>query len=483
LAYEQKTILVKTNPKGNNDAEKEFLGYEFSNRRGHEGIRMFTDAENQPTTKLYHETNRQDFTKVSSYIYQAFLGLNEKNLQNLAEENGLSENLQIQNLYEMMNFESISFDKAITTSFKKKVKTEVKSKWDLVRLGDVCNIKIGGTPDRYNQNYWRNGIHLWVSIADMNKKNIFETNEKINDLAVQKSNVKLIKAGTTLISFKLSVGKVSVAGVDLYTNEAIAGLEIANNYTKDILDTFLFHYFSTYSLDNQDTNLKKLGKVLNSKYLQDLKIPLPDFSVQQQIISEIEEIEQQETAQKERKEVLKSEIENVVNQAFKEFSLQTLSKIIELQNGKGLTKYKLIKGDFNVFGGNGINGKHNEYLVENPTIAIGRVGEYCGAIHVTNPKSWITDNSMYVSNFLIPIELKYLYFMLKHLNLRQYASQASHPNLSQPTILNKKIPLPPLAIQTQVLAKIAILETELTEIAKFLDTVKAMKETVLQKYL
>jgi restriction endonuclease S subunit len=73
--------------------------------------------------------------------------------------------------------------------------------------------------------------------------------------------------------------------------------------------------------------------------------------------------------------------------------------------------------------------------------------------------------------------------MLKHLNLRQYASQASHPNLSQPTILNKKIPLPPLAIQTQVLAKIAILETELTEIAKFLDTVKAMKETVLQKYL
>lgn len=45
-------------------------------------------------------------------------------------------------------------------------------------------------------------------------------------------------------------------------------------------------------------------------------------------------------------------------------------------------------------------GKLNEYLVEKPTIAIGRVGAYCGAVHLTKKKSWITDNSMFVSNYL-----------------------------------------------------------------------------------
>ena len=48
-----------------------------------------------------------------------------------------------------------------------------------MKLADICEIKIGGTPNRSNNNYWENGIYPWVSIRDMNSKIITKTKEKI----------------------------------------------------------------------------------------------------------------------------------------------------------------------------------------------------------------------------------------------------------------------------------------------------------------
>ena len=58
-----------------------------------------------------------------------------------------------------------------------------------------------------------------------------------------------------------------------------------------------------------------------------------------------------------------------------------LGKIFKLSNGKFLPSKDFIVGNYFVYGGNGINGKHNEYYLELPTLIIGRVGEYCGAVH------------------------------------------------------------------------------------------------------
>ncbi|MCR2124537.1 ribonuclease P protein subunit [Campylobacter upsaliensis] len=97
---------------------------------------------------------------------------------------------------------------------------------------------MGGTPARNNSAYFQ-GDNLWVSIAEMNGQVITDTKEKISDEAIKKSNVKLIPKDTTLLSFKLSIGKTAIAGKDLYTNEAIAGL-IPNDNNK-LLDMFLFY--------------------------------------------------------------------------------------------------------------------------------------------------------------------------------------------------------------------------------------------------
>ena len=111
-----------------------------------------------------------------------------------------------------------------------------------VKLGDICNIKIGGTPRRNNYNYWNNGKHNWVSVRELNNNIIYNTKEKITDLGVENSNVKLIPKNTILYSFKLSIGKIAISGIPLYTNEAIAGLFIKNN--KDVCMKYLYYRLS-----------------------------------------------------------------------------------------------------------------------------------------------------------------------------------------------------------------------------------------------
>lgn len=142
------------------------------------------------------------------------------------------------------------------------------------------------------------------------------------------------------------------------------------------------------------------------------------------------------------------------------WDLVKLEAIIKLQNGKSMPKNKMLDGNIPVYGGNGVLGYHNDFLIDRKTISIGRVGEYCGAVHITEEKSWISDNSMYVSDFLVDIELKYLYFMLNGLNLNQYANKAGQPNIAQPVILSKQIPLPPLDVQQSIVEECEAVESE-----------------------
>lgn len=136
------------------------------------------------------------------------------------------------------------------------------------------------------------------------------------------------------------------------------------------------------------------------------------------------------------------------------FDMVEVGKIIKLTSGKFLSSQMKIDGHHPVYGGNGINGIHNEYFLEEPTIVIGRVGAYCGAVHLTKPKAWVTDNALYVKEFIIETNIKFFYLMLKSLELNQYAKVGGQPSISQTTITERKIPLPPLDVQEAIVAEI-----------------------------
>ena len=163
----------------------------------------------------------------------------------------------------------------------------------------VCNVAIGGTPSTKNRSYY-GGDHLWVTIRDMTIKEgmqIADTITHLSNAGVQGSNVKLVKKGTVLLSFKLSPGKTAIAGADLYTNEAIAALVPKNDR---VLPEYLYYLLPRIDY-GQYTRKGAKGKTLNKARVESIKIPVPPVSVQRKIVAAL--TKQEEDIKAHRQEI------------------------------------------------------------------------------------------------------------------------------------------------------------------------------------
>lgn len=137
-----------------------------------------------------------------------------------------------------------------------------------------------------------------------------------------------------------------------------------------------------------------------------------------------------------------------VKENAKQFSKEHLGELIRVRSGDFLPAREMdASGTHSVYGGNGITGRHSSYMFEESKIVIGRVGVYCGAIHVTEPKSWVTDNALYVSEFSPHLVFDYLTWALRVANLNKRASQAAQPLISAGRINSVEIIVPPMKLQ------------------------------------
>ncbi|HEY6464528.1 MAG TPA: restriction endonuclease subunit S, partial [Candidatus Acidoferrales bacterium] len=100
--------------------------------------------------------------------------------------------------------------------------------WQTKLLGELCNIELGRTPARAKKSFWderRETNNVWLSIADLlNATNNVVTDSKEYLSPEGAALSKVVRKGTLLVSFKLTLGRLAFAGRDLYTNEAIAAL-------------------------------------------------------------------------------------------------------------------------------------------------------------------------------------------------------------------------------------------------------------------
>ena len=165
-----------------------------------------------------------------------------------------------------------------------------KSAWKKVKLGDIFNLQMGKTPLRENKLYWDKGEHNWVSISDMNfsEKYLFSTKEKITDIAVKESGIKLIPKNTVIMSFKLSIGKVKIVKEDIYSNEAIMAFIPKENFFID--KNFLYYCLKSLKW-NEGINKAVKGLTLNKNLISQKEIFLPDLAIQKEIANNLDSID------------------------------------------------------------------------------------------------------------------------------------------------------------------------------------------------
>ncbi len=158
------------------------------------------------------------------------------------------------------------------------------NEWRVERLADLCAIRLGKTPPRMRALYW-GGTNPWVSIADLNDSVVQKTKESITDAAVHECNCKPVEPGTLLFSFKLTIGKMGLAGCRLFTNEAIAALSIKPDVKLD--SRFLKFALKVVPLLADVSDAAK-GMTLNQKSLANIRIPVPPLPEQNRILCHIE---------------------------------------------------------------------------------------------------------------------------------------------------------------------------------------------------
>lgn len=121
-SYSQKIVVADS---GEKDIEKEFLGYEFSNRRGHEGIKIYKTEDDQLNSKLYNENfdELEDTAKLNSYILRSFRNDTkiEREIEEVqtSEEHPLKDHIHFVRLSQLMTFDCKKFDKSVNLNKKK----------------------------------------------------------------------------------------------------------------------------------------------------------------------------------------------------------------------------------------------------------------------------------------------------------------------------------------------------------------------------
>ena len=186
-----------------------------------------------------------------------------------------------------------------------------KQRWPLCKLDELCEISMGKTPSRSTSIYWGDG-YPWLSIADMsNTKEVESTKETITKEGAALFKGRIVPQNTVVFSFKLSIGKVGITKVPMFTNEAIAAFQIRN---ESLLDTgYLYRALSVVDYSGR-TDRAVMGQTLNKQKLKMLTIPLPPLDEQRRIAAILDKAD---AVRRKRKEAI-ALTEDLLRSAFLE---------------------------------------------------------------------------------------------------------------------------------------------------------------------
>lgn len=478
LAYPQKVVLVKS---GEKDVEKQFLGYEFSNRRGNEGIHSIQKGKNiDECTKLFDAKSYDNPDKASTYVYRAFKG---DYSSPIAE--GMQSHISRVSLIDMLTFDRDNFEKNLSLVAKKKV----DSQYPLQRIKDVCfNIYAGGdkpdifTEKRTQDNYipvYANSIENEGLVGYTNSPR--ETNKSVTISARGTIGHTVIRNTPYVPIVRLIT---AIPNTDIISAEY---LKIALDYVK---------------CGNTGSAIPQL----TVPFLSLIKIPVPPIDVQKQIVEEIDKIDKTTFGARLLVDTKTSEIRAIINSLASSVYIKEYFDVnTHTVNPASCWKDEYFtyvdidsvgKGNGVIFYDKQILGKdapsRARRVALNKTAIVSTVRPYLkGFAYIEN----VPDKTIFSTGFALIkskneesyiTKLLYFLFMFSDDLMKQIETampKAAYPSINNDDIDNLRIPALSINEQTSIVTQIEALESEISKARILIENAAIEKQTVLEKYL
>ena len=248
----------------------------------------------------------------------------------------------------------------------------------------------------------------------------------------------------------LVVGKTAIAEGDF--DGSWGAFNAVLRPTSAVVPRFLYYWLQSGEFKTWRDRQAKGANIQNIRHsdLSNLAVPLPAKSEQSRIVELLDEVDRLRSLRREADAKAARILPSLFLKMFgdpatnpKGLPKNPLRNLIKVRSGEFLSAKDMAQdGTFPVYGGNGINGYHDSYMFDDRKIILGRVGAYCGVVHYSEPKVWITDNALYISEKYEPLDDFYLVAALEQANLNQYAGRAGQPLISGSRIYPVEILIP-----------------------------------------
>ena len=456
ILYKQKIILINL-PEDNKEKE-EFLGYKFSGRKQNEGIKLNKDENHKLITKLFNEYDLEDKTKLNYYILKNFENMNLKEV-----DESLKENVFIQNLNSLIDFENISFEKKINLN----PKIEIESKYQMVKLKNLIKEEIGEKVVESEEDY------LEIGDVDINKKT-YDLNKKTKKTI--EGAIKVPKNTLLISKVRPTRGAITITKKKINVSTAFFKIKLENKYIYHILNQDLFfQYLGTKSDTSQQYPTCKDEDIFN------FKIPLPSIEIQNKIINEIEENENKITNLE--NENMRNEIK--IKEILEENSdkKEIIKNILDEINGerKKIKKGQISsKGKSKVFSQEGFIGYSNLEPIKKENLPLIIFGDH-------NKKFFFIEEQFVIgADGVVLLKPKkeiineiIFYHILKNLKIESYQSYQRHFS----TLKDIVVKYPSIHIQNKIVNEINKIEEKINKNKDEIKKLKLNKNEILDKYL
>ncbi|EHU8874686.1 restriction endonuclease subunit S, partial [Campylobacter coli] len=294
LSLNQEVLIIKS--PSDIKEQKKFLGYEWSNRKGDEGLKELHEPYLSP---LFERDNPQNETKLNTLICKAFL----KTLSDIPKD--LQGYASKARLVDMIDFEKVEFNKAISLNVKSRDELNPfkNSKFELVRLGEVCDLFNGYAFKKTD--YVEKSNTLLIRMGNIRPNGEFDAEHKIQYLPDNFNNKYkdyLLNDGDVIIAMTDMGNAMNILGVptivknknnrNFLLNQRVGKLF---NFSEKIIVQYLKYALSSNEVKKQ-FKLQGYGGLqinLGKTQILSTKIPLPPLEIQKQIVAECEKVEEQ----------------------------------------------------------------------------------------------------------------------------------------------------------------------------------------------